>query len=456
MELADGGDLFDKIESDVGVGEDIAHVYFTQLVKGIAYMHSKGVAHRDIKPENILLSDTGDLKLADFGLAALFEYEGKRRLCTSSCGSPPYTAPEVATCDTKTVKRAGGGYSGDLVDIWSCGVVLFVLLAGNTPWDEPKDTSYEFHEYVTSNGRPEGDELWDRLPPNTLSLLRGMMRVDASDRFSLETVSKHPWFTRPNPYLNNAGAIQNPVAMATQMFESMKIDFEQDPLAPSQSQSQRQSQRSTATDLMVVDSQEEQSNHQKLSSTQPDPLSDDITFDWERPSRSATTVNGVGDSSRPRANTMTTKNFSYTDDSLLADEPSMSQFSQRPTVPITRTQFARQFHDILPSQPMTRFFSPWPTNSLWPLLQRAFHQLSIPVPETPHAEANRSWIKIKTLDARGCQMRGDIVVEPAVAGVQAGMLEVMMVKIKGDPVEWRRLFKKVVVLCREGVYLPDG
>ena len=447
MELADGGDLFDKIESDVGVGEDIAHVYFTQLVKGIAYMHSKGVAHRDIKPENILLNSLGDLKLADFGLATLFEYDGKRKLCTASCGSPPYTAPEVASCDTRTTKRAGGGYSGDLVDIWSCGVVLFVLLAGNTPWDEPKDTSYEFHEYVISNGRPSGDELWDRLPSDTLSLLRGMMRVEISERYSLETVTKHPWFTRANPYLTETGSIQNPVAMATRMFESMKIDFGQDPLAPSQSQSQRQSQRSV--EAMVIDSQEDGKNSYKLPSTQPETPSNDFMFDWERPSRSLTTVNGDG------ADAMMTSS-SYADESLLADEPSMSQFSQRPTVPISRTQFARQFQDILPSQPLTRFFSPWPSNSLWPLIRRAFHQLNIPIQETPHVEAGKSWVRFKTLDTRGCQMHGDVVVEPAVTGVDGAMLEVMMVKTKGDPVEWRRLFKKVVVLSREGVYLPEG
>ena len=459
MELADGGDLFDKIESDVGVGEDIAQVYFTQLVKGVAYMHSKGVAHRDIKPENILLSSSGDLKLADFGLATLFEYGGKRKLCSTSCGSPPYTAPEVANCDTKTVKRAGGGYSGDLVDIWSCGVVLFVLLAGNTPWDEPKDTSYEFHEYVVSNGRPQGDELWDCLPQETLSLLRGMMRVDVSERMSLESVAKHPWFTRPNPYLDNQGTIQNPVAMATQMFENMRIDFSQDPLAPSQSQSQRQSQRSA--DAMVLDSQQDWKHNPKLPSTQPATPSNDIIFDWERPSRSATTVNS---SNQPLNGErldaiMSTNNASYDDDSFLADEPSMSQFSQHPTVPISRTQFARQFHDILPSQPLTRFFSPWPAQTLWPLIHRAFHQLSIPLQEIPHEEAGRSWVRFKAMDSRGCQMRGDVVVE-AVGGQgmmgDGGMLEVMMVKTKGDPVEWRRLFKKVVVLCREGVYFPDG
>lgn len=95
MEFADGGDLFDKIEADKGVSEDIAHLYFLQLISGVSFMHSKGVAHRDLKPENILLSDKGDLKLADFGMATLYQYQGKTKQSTTMCGSPPYIAPEV-------------------------------------------------------------------------------------------------------------------------------------------------------------------------------------------------------------------------------------------------------------------------------------------------------------------------------------------------------------------------
>ena len=216
MELAEGGDLFDKIEADQGVTEDIAHVYFSQLVNAVGYMHSKGVGHRDLKPENILLSVDGDLKIADFGLATLFEHNGKRKINTTLCGSPPYVAPEVLRGD-------GKGYDADLVDIWSCGVVLFVLLAGNTPWASPVEAQdEEYREYVRTSGRPN-DELWQDLPVETLSLLRGMMRVDPHTRFSLEEVRKHPWFTRPNKYMRKDGKLVNPLALATNMLESLWV-----------------------------------------------------------------------------------------------------------------------------------------------------------------------------------------------------------------------------------------
>ena len=166
MELAEGGDLFDKVEADEGVGEDIAHFYFTQLIRAVSYMHSRGVAHRDIKPENILLSGEGDLKLADFGLAAMFSREGQTRLSTTVCGSPPYIAPEILQLNGRKARNGEqSGYQANLTDIWSCGIVLFVLLVGNTPWDEPTRQSYEFNEYIESHGRPQNDELWDRLPP---------------------------------------------------------------------------------------------------------------------------------------------------------------------------------------------------------------------------------------------------------------------------------------------------
>lgn len=445
MELAEGGDLFDKIESDIGVGENIAHFYFTQLISAMSYMHSKGVGHRDIKPENILLSAEGNLKIADFGLATLFVHNGVRKLCKTSCGSPPYTAPEVVTCDERMAKKLGKGYHGDLVDIWSCGVVLFVLLVGNTPWDEPLDRSYEFNEYVTTNGHPD-DELWNNLPAETLSLLRGMMRVEPAERFSLADVRRHPWFTRKNQYLTPDGKLDNPLALATQMLESMKIDFSQDPMA-----SQQRSQQSA--DAMDIDSQDCKT---KVASSQPETPTNDIMFDWERPPR--ITANHRLSASQPNAQDGVAVANTARDDKL-AEEPSFSQFSATPSVPLSRTQFARQFRDIIPSHSLTRFFSLWALDALQSSLSEALNLLGVPTPKAVlhtygNAADDTTWIKIRTSDSRKCHMSGDIVIEK-MAGMDEYLLEVNFVKAKGDPVEWRRFFKKVVVLCKEAVYKPE-
>lgn len=445
MELAEGGDLFDKIESDVGVGEDIAHFYFTQLISAVTYMHSKGIGHRDIKPENILLSAEGNLKIADFGLATLFEYKGVRKLCKTSCGSPPYTAPEVVTCDSRIAKKLDKGYYGDYVDIWSCGVVLFVLLVGNTPWDEPLDRSYEFDQYVKTNGRPD-DDLWHNLPVETLSLLRGMMRVNPTDRFSLVEIRRHPWFTRGNRYLSSDGKLENPLALATQMFESMRIDFSQDPMASKPERSQQ------SEDAMDIDDEDLVT---KLASTQPETPTNDIMFDWERPPRLAAS-NGVS-ASQPSIREDAPINESQWD-GRLAEEPSLSQFSATPQVPLSKTQYARRFRDIVPSHSLTRFFSTWSLTRLHSAIEDALHRLGIPTLgsplTTPPATNGSVWIKIRTTDTRNCPMTGDVVIE-WMEGLDAHLLEIHFVKARGDPVEWRRLFKKIVVICKEAVYRPD-
>nr|XP_025626420.1 CBL-interacting serine/threonine-protein kinase 10 isoform X2 [Arachis hypogaea] len=119
IEIAKGGELFDKV-SKGKLKEDVAHKYFRQLINAVDYCHSRGVYHRDIKPENILLDENGDLKISDFGLSALAESKRQDGLLHTPCGTPAYVAPEV-------IKRKG--YDGAKADIWSCGIVLFVLLA---------------------------------------------------------------------------------------------------------------------------------------------------------------------------------------------------------------------------------------------------------------------------------------------------------------------------------------
>ena len=438
MELAEGGDLFDKIEADEGVGEDIAHVYFSQLVSAVGFMHSKGVGHRDIKPENMLLTGDGNLKIADFGLAVLFEYKGARKLSTTFCGSPPYIAPEVITSNRGATKGTtkGAGYHADLVDIWSCGIVLFVLLAGNTPWDSPTDDSYEYHEYVATNSRTT-DELWQKLPSATLSLLRGMLTVDPRSRFSLEDVRRHPWYTRSNKFLSIDGKLRDPINLATSMFESLHIDFTQDPLSRTRKDTGR------SFDPMDMDMED---NTSGFSSTQPEMLGGGVMVDWDNPQES-----DVFSSTQPLG-----KQFASQDAVIaghLEDEPSMSQFSQQPAVPLSRTQNAQKFQDIIPSRAMTRFYSLWELKLLVPLICEALHRLGVPVPSVPAVSAGdtSAHIRVSAKDGRMCILQGKVLIEC----VSEGVFEVEFVKVKGDPLEWRRFFKKVAILCKDAVFRPD-
>ncbi|CAI5708556.1 unnamed protein product [Hyaloperonospora brassicae] len=151
LELAYGGELFDRIRGDAGVEQEVARTYFKQLLAGVRYCHQLGIVHRDLKPENLLLSDSDVLKIADFGLSAHFiaavssgtsaddhnnndENEitsrmspSRFRRLNSIVGSPHYVAPEV-------LQNARYGYDGRKADMWSSGVILYGLLVGTLPF----------------------------------------------------------------------------------------------------------------------------------------------------------------------------------------------------------------------------------------------------------------------------------------------------------------------------------
>ncbi|KAL5707521.1 non-specific serine/threonine protein kinase [Ranunculus cassubicifolius] len=126
MEYVKGGELFNKVAKGK-LKEDVARKYFQQLIGSVDYCHSRGVYHRDLKPENLLLDEHGNLKVSDFGLSALCDSRRQDGLLHTTCGTPAYVAPEVIN------KK---GYDGAKADIWSCGVILFVLMAGFLPFHE--------------------------------------------------------------------------------------------------------------------------------------------------------------------------------------------------------------------------------------------------------------------------------------------------------------------------------
>ncbi|CAL9119714.1 unnamed protein product [Musa textilis] len=124
LEYVKGGELFNKIAKG-RLKEDVARKYFQQLISAIDFCHSRGVYHRDLKPENLLLDENGNLKVSDFGLSALAESKQQDGLLHTTCGTPAYVAPEV-------ISRKG--YDGAKADTWSCGIILFVLMAGYLPF----------------------------------------------------------------------------------------------------------------------------------------------------------------------------------------------------------------------------------------------------------------------------------------------------------------------------------
>jgi 5'-AMP-activated protein kinase catalytic alpha subunit len=126
LEYVKGGELFNKIAKGK-LREDAARKYFQQLVSAVDFCHSRGVYHRDLKPENLLVDENGNLKISDFGLSALAESRRQDGLLHTTCGTPAYVAPEV-------ISRKG--YDGAKVDTWSCGVILFVLMAGYLPFQD--------------------------------------------------------------------------------------------------------------------------------------------------------------------------------------------------------------------------------------------------------------------------------------------------------------------------------
>jgi serine/threonine protein kinase len=127
LEFVTGGELFENFSSRGRVKEDEARKYFQQLINAVDYCHSRGVCHRDLKPENLLLDASGILKVSDFGLSALPQQVRDDGLLHTTCGTPNYVAPEVIN---------NKGYDGVKADLWSCGVILFELMAGYLPFED--------------------------------------------------------------------------------------------------------------------------------------------------------------------------------------------------------------------------------------------------------------------------------------------------------------------------------
>lgn len=174
LEYVDGGELFDHLVSNGKFSEHQAVYYFKQIIQGVSYLHKFNISHRDLKPENILLDKKNQIiKIADFGMAAL---ELSDKLLKTSCGSPHYASPEIVK---------GQEYNGSPSDVWSCGIILFALLAGHLPFNDSDIKKllkkvqlgkYECPGYFSEDAK---------------DLIDKMLKLSPQDRISIDDVMNH-------------------------------------------------------------------------------------------------------------------------------------------------------------------------------------------------------------------------------------------------------------------------
>ncbi|KXL41497.1 MAG: hypothetical protein FE78DRAFT_156326 [Acidomyces sp. 'richmondensis'] len=182
-----GGELFDYIVQNGKMAEDKARKFFQQIVCAVEYCHRHKIVHRDLKPENLLLDDALNVKIADFGLSNIMT-DGN--FLKTSCGSPNYAAPEVIS---------GKLYAGPEVDVWSCGVILYVLLVGRLPFDD---------EYIPALFKKiaQGNYMIPAyLSTGAVRLIKKMLQVNPINRITVPEIRQDPWFMKDLPdYLQPA------------------------------------------------------------------------------------------------------------------------------------------------------------------------------------------------------------------------------------------------------------
>ena len=211
LEYASKGELFDFLVEHRRLQEDIALKFFRQIIYGLEYLHSLGICHRDLKPENILLDDQYNIKIADFGFAKFV----KSSIAETSCGSPHYAAPEVIR---------GEPYDGCAADVWSCGVILYALLAGYLPFDDQSIRTLLAKVKKGAFSMPQ-------FPEPIKDLINRMLTLDPKQRITLAQIKSHVCFRwglpddyvlpspLPNPSFNEPIP---PDSVAPEVFDLLK------------------------------------------------------------------------------------------------------------------------------------------------------------------------------------------------------------------------------------------
>uniref|UniRef100_H3AT43 Calcium/calmodulin-dependent protein kinase type IV n=1 Tax=Latimeria chalumnae TaxID=7897 RepID=H3AT43_LATCH len=184
LELVTGGELFDRIvETGYYSEKDAAHVV-KQILEAVAYLHENGVVHRDLKPENLLYADLSadaPLKIADFGLSKIVDDQVTMK---TVCGTPGYCAPEILQ----------GCPYGPEVDMWSVGIITYILLCGFEPFFDPRGDQYMYSKILNCDYEFVSP-WWDEVSLNAKDLVRKLIVLDPQKRLTVYQALQHPWVT---------------------------------------------------------------------------------------------------------------------------------------------------------------------------------------------------------------------------------------------------------------------
>ncbi|XP_062411126.1 calcium/calmodulin-dependent protein kinase type II subunit beta isoform X19 [Sardina pilchardus] len=182
FDLVTGGELFEDIVAREYYSEADASHCIQQILEAVLHCHQMGVVHRDLKPENLLLASkckNAAVKLADFGLA--IEVQGDQQAWFGFAGTPGYLSPEVLRKEAY----------GKPVDIWACGVILYILLVGYPPfWDEDQ---HKLYQQIKAGAYDFPSPEWDTVTPEAKNLINQMLTINPTKRISAQEALKHPW-----------------------------------------------------------------------------------------------------------------------------------------------------------------------------------------------------------------------------------------------------------------------
>nr|XP_057913700.1 calcium/calmodulin-dependent protein kinase type II subunit beta-like isoform X3 [Doryrhamphus excisus] len=182
FDLVTGGELFEDIVAREYYSEADASHCIQQILEAVLHCHQMGVVHRDLKPENLLLASkckNAAVKLADFGLA--IEVQGDQQAWFGFAGTPGYLSPEVLRKEAY----------GKPVDIWACGVILYILLVGYPPfWDEDQ---HKLYQQIKAGAYDFPSPEWDTVTPEAKNLINQMLTINPSKRITAQEALKHPW-----------------------------------------------------------------------------------------------------------------------------------------------------------------------------------------------------------------------------------------------------------------------